>query len=521
MSIRSLLVISLLALAFFGCNKNDFQDAELAEHSVEYAFPLFTTTLRMDDLMLKVLNDTLSGDTLTINPDKTMTLIYTGDVAESRATGVFEFLTNGGFPVADTFYYAPFDPPDGVTVRQASLSGGKILVSAGNPYTQEVRGTFYIPQMTKDGKQMAIPFVLPPGLTPFTSTPDVDVTGQTLRSNNNTLFMRYEAYLPNGQRVKLEFLNNPLIFMGFKDLTFSYLEGYWGYSVNPLTRDTIEIDINQTDLDGGVTIKNPKITMTISNSWGFPTRGYIKYLSFIGQDGRELKLETTAFNNDSIDFAYPSIDKNEVGQTKYTYVTLDESNSNIADIFNAQPTRLIYDVDGIANATRDPSIIGFLTDSSVIKLSVKVELLLEGAAKNFGAEQTLDLDFREYADLDSSKIESVEFKLVTENRTPIATSMQIYFQDGRGNTVDSLFSSTTPKFIMESAPIKADGTVDGVKRTETFIAMDRARFDRIRKSKKAFMQTYFSTADGGTRFVKLLATDQATVKMGVRVKTKF
>ena len=55
---------------------------------------------------------------------------------------------------------------------------------------------------------------------------------------------------------------------------------------------------------------------------------------------------------------------------------------------------------------------GFITDSSTIKLRVAVELVLEGAARNFGAEQTLDLNFGEYADLDSTDIESVEFKLL-------------------------------------------------------------------------------------------------------------
>ena len=519
---KLILLLLTLGLAFWGCKKTDFENVDFADHGAEFAFPLFSTTLKMDELMYKVLNDSLSSDTLRVNADNTMTLIYTGDVAEKPAKDIFTFLSSGILPVEDTLFYAPFQAPDGVTIRQANLSGGIIAVLISNLYPQPVTGTFYIPQMTKDGKQMAIPFSVPAStLFPPTSTMDIDVSGQEMKSSNNTLFFRYEAYLPDGTRVKFPKLGTtPTMFMGFRDLTFSYLEGYWGYSVNSLTRDTIEIDINQTDLDGGVTIKNPKITMAISNSWGFPTRGYIKYLSFIGQDGRELPLKSTVFNNDSLDFAYPSYSANEFGQTKYTYVTLDETNSNIAEIFNSQPTRLIYDVDGIANATKDPSIIGFLTDSSTIKLSMKVELLLEGTAKNFGAEQTVDLNFGDYSDLDTANIESVEFKLVTENHTPISTALQIYFQDERGNTVDSLFTGAS-KFIMESGPINNNGTVDGVKRTETFVPMDSNRFNRVRSAKKAVMLTYFTTADGGLRPVKLLATDQAIVNMGVRVKTRF
>ncbi|MFN5364732.1 MAG: hypothetical protein ACK5CH_04890, partial [Bacteroidota bacterium] len=86
---------------------------------------------------------------------------------------------------------------------------------------------------------------------------------------------------------------------------------------------------------------------------------------------------------------------------------LDNTNSNIADIFNSQPTRLIYEVDGISNANSDPDVIGFLTDESAIRLQIRVELLLEGSVRNFGAEQTVPLDFSGMNSLDSAGIESV------------------------------------------------------------------------------------------------------------------
>lgn len=45
------------------------------------------------------------------------------------------------------------------------------------------------------------------------------------------------------------------VYLGLK---FSYVEGYWGYQLYALTRDTIEININQTDLRGDIKVKNPK-----------------------------------------------------------------------------------------------------------------------------------------------------------------------------------------------------------------------------------------------------------------------
>ena len=64
-----LLFASVLAFSslFTACNKNDFEDAKLAEHDAEFAFPLFNTNITLKDLMFNVLNDTLSGDTLFVN----------------------------------------------------------------------------------------------------------------------------------------------------------------------------------------------------------------------------------------------------------------------------------------------------------------------------------------------------------------------------------------------------------------------------------------------------------------------
>lgn len=522
--LRLLAPVVVLASIYPACNKANLDDADLADHTAEYAFPLLSTTVNLQDLMFQVLNDTLSGDTIVVNADNTMTLYYSGDVAEKPATDIFEFFKfppNAPIPIPETDYKFPFKVPDSVYIHRADVLTGQLFVVINNTVlTDTVRGTFYIPQMSKNGVVFSHPFVAPPGKIIFSQ--EYNLAGYNLLSDSNTLQFRYEAFLPDGSQIKIPASPDGLTGAGvlLNNFTLSYVEGYWGFSEYPLTRDTIDIDINQTSLKGNVKVKNPKVTMTVSNSWGFPTRGVVKYLSFIGRDGQEYKLESSVFNNDSIDFEYPSWSKGEIGQTKYTHVVLDSSNSNIADIFNAQPVQLIYEVAGISNAQKDSSITGFLTDKSTIALSMNVELVLEGSAQDFGAEQTLNLSFGNYSDIDTSNIEAVEFKLVTVNGTPIGTALQLYFQDETGTNIDSLFRSQ-PQFVMEAAPVDANGNANGEKRTETFVPMDVARFDRVRQAKQMLLKTFFTTANGGLTPVKLLATQNAAVKLGLKVKTRY
>jgi hypothetical protein len=511
-------VAAVFATLLPACKKADFNDVDFAEHSSEFAFPLFNTAITIQDLLTQVLNEAIEGDTLVVNSDNTLTLIYNGDVAAKPATDIFKDLLNGTIPLVDTFFQAPFAAPTGVKIYETLLKSGTMRLGVLNTTSEMLTVTMSIPQMTKDGQVFSITVTAWPGIP--TASPQVPVAGYLLQSDSNKLEFRYEAIRPNGERIELPEPQPgvPAAAVAFENIEFSYIEGYWEQQVYPLTRDTIEIDINQTDLNGQVTIKNPVVTFRVGNSWGFETRGLIKYLSFLTEDGTEYPLTSTAFNNDSIDFAFP--DTSEVGQTKITEVVLDELNSNIGQIFNAQPVQLIYEVCGIANPGNDTTRIGFITDSSLITLGVRVELLLEGSAKDFAADQTLDLDFGDYSDLDTAKIQSVEFKLVTENTMPITANLQLYFLDTSDVIIDSLFTGGAQPLI-RAAAVDANGVSQGVERTEHLIPMDIARFNRVRRADKAKLETSFTTSDGGTVPVKLLANNQAVVKMGLKVKTRW
>ena len=519
LSLPIALVITLGIALWSACKKSDFEEPELADHTAQFAFPLFTTELFLKDLLFNLQSDSLSDDTIFVNPDNTLTLFYAGDVAEKPASDIFKFLNNT-VPIllTDTVISNPIESPDGVTIRVADILSGTIGLYIKNSTPDTLHGYFEIPQMSLLGVVFQHPFVVAPGEF-YLSTP-IPLNGYHLESANNTLTFKYFAFRPDGVRIKVP--DFPIA--ATNALTFTYVEGYWGFQWYQLTRDTIEININQTELKGDLKIKDPKVTMRISNSWGFPTRGQIKYLSFIGQSGEEIPLLSNGvFEHDSFDykdFNYPAWILGEVGQTKFTDITLDGSNSNIADIFNSQPTRLIYEVDGISNAQLDPNLIGFITDQSNIKLQLRVELVLEGSVKNFGAEQTINLDFGGFGSLDSAGIEEVEFKLVTENGTPISSLAQIYFRDDAQNNIDSLFRDG-PKEIIRSAPVNAEGVATGITRTEEFVTMTAAEFDRIRSAKDAYLKTYFTTANNGETFVKLLATDKIVMKMGLKVKKRF
>jgi hypothetical protein len=525
------LLFTILFLSFFSCTKDKFTSADLGTHGADYAFPLFTTDLAFKDLIVNVLDDSSNTDQLIFNADNTIRLTYSSEVASKKATELFDFIKQLIVPITNISSCYPLKAPNGVDFKKANIKGGSMIFGfVYGPTPQAIMGTVTIDQMYKNGVSYTYDFTLPINDLPTKTLffPGVDMNGLLLTSTNDSICLTYQAHFADGTPATIPpSVASPSAIGGIyiTNMEISYLEGFWGYQTYPLDLDTIDIDINQSNLRGDIKVRDPKVTITVTNSYGFPTRGKVKYLRFVKPNGDLLELESSVISDSSgIDWAYPSFALGEIGQTKYDSFTFDGTNSNIAEIFNSQPIRLIYEIEGIANAQNDSTLVGFITDSSTVSFGVKVDLLLDGSVNDFRADQTLDLDFGDYANLDKYKIDSVIFKLVTENEMPVETALQVYFQDENGTTLDSLFQEGL-RVISKATGVDANGFPQGQERVESYIPMSYDRFDRIKNAKKAFLKTAFSTTPepivmGMSPFVKLTADMTTKVKMGLRIKLK-
>jgi hypothetical protein len=160
------LAITLGIALWSACKKSDFENIELADHTAEFAFPLFTTDLELQDLLFNLQSDSLSDDTIFVNADNTLTLFYSGDVAQKPASDIFKFLTNTlPFFLTDSVISSPVDAPGGVLIRQADILSGTISFYLQNSTPDTITGYFEAPELTLLGMPFQLPFVIPPGGT--------------------------------------------------------------------------------------------------------------------------------------------------------------------------------------------------------------------------------------------------------------------------------------------------------------------------------------------------------------------
>jgi len=499
------LILALLATLTYSCKKYDTDSVGIGGYDAEYAVPLMNTSTTLTSVLENFDTTTF----ILIGDDGLITLNYKGDVTGKTATDLFDIISGAApFELSDTNYYIPYEPVDGIDIDYAILKTGTFKAGFTNDHTEPVEVTITLPSMTKDGVPFSATFNAsagPGAIGGNIFTDGIDVSGYLLETINDTIFINYVAHRVNSG------INDTLPTCGiiFTDLTASYLEGYLGNALYELDRDTIEIDFFENWTRGDVVFEDPKLTLTVENSFGIPVRSKANIVDVLTATGEVLELESDFL--DSIDVAYPSLA--EVGQIKTTNFAFNAQNSNIAEILSANPVWVDYDMDAVPNPDSLTSIRGFVTDSSYIKVQVEVELPIWGSADGFIARDTFAVNFDTYGDVDH-----VEFKMITENEIGLNVGMQLYFADENNVLLDSLLP--TVETVMAAAPVDNNGNATDVSEKTTFFSYDATRFDRIRNAKKLFLNATFSTIDNGTQSIKVYADDEVRVRIGMKLGIK-
>ena len=500
------LIPSCSAVFFFaillvaGCKKfDDLDSIQTPEQNAEYAVPLFTTQSSIKDL----LEDFDENTFLTVQDDGLMLLNYKGDFIAQNSLDIFESLGNLDgvpLPVLDTLTALPFRFPNNVDLDYALLSNGLVRWTWTNPLSEPITVKVTFPSVKDD---QGVPFseTTTDHLGPLFISPSINLAGYRFSAINDTLFVKYEAWKQDGTKLKV---NN--FFLVVEDFAASYVEGYLGQDIYELDRDTIEIDFFKNWTRGDVYFEDPKVFITVENSFGFPVRSKSQVFDVITVNGERLGLKSP-FLDSGINIDFPSL--NEVGEVKTTLFTFNKTNSNIDSILGSSPRYLDYDLDALPNPDGDTSVRGFLTDSSAFTVQLEVELPIYGRSLGFAARDTITTSFSSYDD-----VENVEFKLVTDNEMPLEVGVQVLFAKD-GVVLDSLFAEGYS--VVEAAPVDGDGNVNQVATKTTLIPFDKTRLDKVRSANQLFITADFSTFNSGQTSVRVLATQEVEIRMGMKV----
>lgn len=518
---KNILIIGCLSFFAFSfimsCQKvDDLGDASL-QFDGDYATSLLTATMQIEDIV----GDIDSSTTVELDQDGLLHLIYRGDFIQRSSVDVFANIPFIPIVVPDSVFSFPYEAPNGMVLQFVRLKSADVTYSCQSPFTEDITLEIEFQEVLHPvtGETFKHYTEIPyEGDAPTNASGYIDLTGWDLTPNNGEIYIRYTALLPDGSRVLLD--NFIMLLQNFEA---SYIQGYLGQEEYDLPRDTIEIDFFEQWISGGVTFADPSINVEVENSFGLPVRSVSNLMNIWNLDGSILELQSDALDN-GVDFAYP--DLTEVGESKFTTFTLDNTNSNIVDIFSNRPIAVDYDLDALGNPDSDQSIVGFATDSSFFSINVFVDLPVYVTANNFTFRSDLEIGDSDSSDgggfnfdEDFDFAEYISLKIVSENNIPIDLGLQLYFEDENGVALDSLFDKNLDELLPENAIIKAAGVdANGYSISTTYneieIDIPKEKFDAFLQMKNLGLVTVLNNAPDDV--VRFLDQDDVTIKIGVK-----
>ena len=291
------------------------------------------------------------------------------------------------------------------------------------------------------------------------------------------------------------------------NITYYQAFGYFHQHTIDLDEAEINLSVFETNTIGDLVLEDPKVNLKVFNSYGLPLD-----LTF-----SKIQVEREGITYPLTSSLLPTLGLNyPLYSSPFTYsettFKFDASNSNVKALFNLNPKKLV--IKGSIKSNPSGTIIpNYVLDTSRIGLMVDVELPLYGKALKFNI-----VDTTEFSVNDVQEIENLDFYINTYNSFPAEASLQIYLLDADSNVIDSLFAANN-NIINAAVPGDApDYRTSSKVHKLTVSTFNGAKLRKLDKVEYMAFKATISTADAGTRIVKIYSDYSVDFKVAIKVK---
>jgi hypothetical protein len=300
------------------------------------------------------------------------------------------------------------------------------------------------------------------------------------------------------------------ITISFKDMGYKYATGFFADQIADLPGDTLNIEAFGNSL---LDVKNlsfaqPKIEFKLVNDVGVPTK--VNFISLAAhKPGASLPIQISPAS--PVYIAFPTV----MGDSATTIVSV----TNASALVNFAPTQFYYKTNARINENLS-SGVNFVTDTSLLRLHLHVELPLYGHASNIKLYDTLDIGL---SDADRSEIIDAALKIKTTNQIPLLANIQFYLTDSSFHVQDSLLLPSQTDLIKNSqvdnaGELLAEGVID------TKIPLSKDKLQKLFHASKLIIKAVLNTSqdsNGNYPDVKFKSAYKMGIKLGLDVNAKL
>ncbi len=514
---RLLFAVVLSAIMFSGCRKSNYEDLELEDWSPVLAIPLVSTEIKIDDVLTElnhpeeilILDDGIvalnyKGELFSFSPEN-IVVIESQSVSETVQLGATEAQTLDmsptpidlpGIAIPVELELAPAE----VKIDEIAIESGSLSMSLTRLQDENVSGQLQINELLDQNDQIVTIDIN--GGEPV-NTPEeisIDLAGYKLQPTlippftNQITFTVSLTLSDNSSNTAIagDFISVDLT---LSNLQFEHVIGDFGNLDLTGDNDTINLNLFQNIQNGEFGLTEAIINLDITNSFGFPFDIELGNVVSVNQNSG---VETQLFLADVSLEGQLTIG----GEPEMKTFSFDNDNSDVTPLFDPAPVDIIFDITAESNPSGPPlpSQPNFITNTSSFDIDVDVVLPLNGYVLNVLISDTTDINisFEEFAQIDS-----LEFRLNTDNGFPLDIELQAFFIDSTSTVIDSLFLND--ERIISSAMVNLDGEVVTPSSEVTFITFTSEKAERLESAKRV-------------RFNAIINSNQSTLQQAVKIK---
>lgn len=526
-----LIIILLSTLFLHSCYKDRLGINKIkgGEWNPKMAVPLIYGDLTM----MKLVNN--SADKWRTDPDGLLSLIYTGDTLSDFGDQIFTIPDQSSdttlpfvippnmFPgdstsriiqISSEFHPSGHERVDSILIKSGVLT---IEVTSNMNHSGYIEIT--IPQMNKYGngatfkEKIFVPYTGGASTTVSKSFPlyDYFLRINTNGSTANKIDEYVKIFVKRGNGSN----NSPYainIKQRISSLTFHQAFGYFYQHTITVNQTKIPISIFDNLHYSQIFIENPKLKLSFRNNYGMPMEMTFTAL-YVDKNG--VKKDVTSTLLPTMSLNYPHFDR--VGESDTTNFIFDKNNSNIIDIINFNPKKLIYSGSILSNPT-NTMIPNFVMDSSHVSISAELEIPLYGRALDFTLNDTSKVDMSKL--LNWNNLVSVDINLNALNYFPMESQLQVYLADSNKVVYDSLFDGVT-QIVAAAIPGPPPAYRVSIPAHKlSSIKLSNERLNNFKKAQYLIVSSASTTYDQGSKVIKIYSDYKISMEISAKGEYK-
>ncbi|OIP01192.1 MAG: hypothetical protein AUJ98_05285 [Bacteroidetes bacterium CG2_30_33_31] len=518
---KNLFVLVVISLLVNSCYKDRFSTDKIAggEWNPDLAAPLIKSKLTMAQIIEN------SSEIWSENPDGLLSLTYRQKDSSQNSLNVVTIpdqfidsnfrivLPSGMIPNDSTYRIFNLDAnivgSNGELVDSIFVKHGSLDFEITTNINHESTVQIIIPELTRYGvtfiQNIKIPSAGGASHTVLASFPLNLYTARFQHPNGN------DNKLSEFVKVMVKFGPHPdnspynmYVKQSVRNVTYYNAYGYFGqYNFN-IDQGSLGMSLFDNSTIDQIFLEDPKLHLKFYNSFGLPIKINMDEL-YVEKDGIKKNFISTLLSNLVIGAA--------TSQKTFdtTVFTFDKSNSNIVDIFNFQPTKMVFKESCTTNPAGGINN-NFVFDNSKVYVDAEIELPMYGRTLNFTLKDSGDLNIEKVAG-----VKSAELRFNLSNMFPADAYVQFYLADSNYVILDSLLPYNEQLLISALVgPPPEYRTYSPLNKT-TVVVLSGDKLNTLFNSKKIIFAAKLSTSEQGQKVVKIYSDYGIDIKLALKL----